>query len=60
MNLHENKIVHLNLAPRNILIAGKTPNLCAKLSDMAKSKKFTGDNSSSGHYASCKYSYKTY
>ncbi|KAL5548681.1 hypothetical protein UlMin_003912 [Ulmus minor] len=52
MNLHENKIVHLNLAPRNILIAGKTPNLCTKLSAMAKSKKFRGDNfSSSSHYA---------
>ncbi|KAL5548672.1 hypothetical protein UlMin_003903 [Ulmus minor] len=51
LNLHENKIVHLNLAPRNILIAGKTPNLCAKLSDMAKSKKFRGYNSSSSHYA---------
>ncbi|KAL5548682.1 hypothetical protein UlMin_003913 [Ulmus minor] len=51
MNLHENKIVHLNLAPQNILITGKTPNLCAKLSDMAKSKKFKGENSSSSHYA---------
>ncbi|KAL5547703.1 hypothetical protein UlMin_002934 [Ulmus minor] len=51
MKLHENKIAHLNVASQNILIAGNTPNLCAKLSDMAKSKKFRGENSSSSHYA---------
>ncbi|KAL5548671.1 hypothetical protein UlMin_003902 [Ulmus minor] len=49
MNLHENKIVHRNLTPRNILIAGETP-LCAKLSDMAMSKQFRRDNSSSSHH----------
>ncbi|KAL5548673.1 hypothetical protein UlMin_003904 [Ulmus minor] len=48
MNLHENKIVHLNLTTRNILITGTTA-LCAKLSDMARSKKFRGDNSSTSH-----------
>ncbi|KAL5548676.1 hypothetical protein UlMin_003907 [Ulmus minor] len=48
MNLHENKMVHLNLTTRNILIAGTTA-LCAKLSDMARSKKFRGDNSSTSH-----------
>ena len=49
MNLHEKKIFHQNLTPRNILIAGETP-LCAKQFDMGMSKQFRGDNSSSSHH----------